>query len=416
MSKGNTEIITVLLDNGANKEQALTIAIASKRNNLIDLVIGMEPSITSTHVTSVAKTGNATLIESILTAGGDADLALKTGLEAGHTSSKYISACVNAGAQPDSAMPAAIKKNDQALVKLLIENGANGSDDTYLKTATKNKNTAMVTTLLEAGGDPNSAIKEAININNTEITALLLKNGADASSPSFLTTAIKNKNTAIVTKLLEAGASPDEGIQEAVTLNNPEILMLLLKNGADGSSDELLKASVKHNNTALSSPLIKANSNPSVALQATLDAKAHLVLQLLADHKVDLTAPKLLSQVIVKRQMEMAKVLVANGNDVQYIDEVSGNTYLHIAAKNNFTDIISYLTNQGLDINVENNQGDLPIHVALNIGKKGKNLIKKMISLGADVTKSNGAGKTCNELGQSRRIRKILKKAGAPQS
>ena len=71
-----------------------------------------------------------------------------------------------------------------------------------------------------------------------------------------------------------------------------------------------------------------------------------------------------IQQLILEGRYDEAKELFKNRTDINAQDE-DGNTALHIAAKVNEADLISFLIIKGADTEIHNNFGDTPLHVAV---------------------------------------------------
>ena len=81
--------------------------------------------------------------------------------------------------------------------------------------------------------------------------------------------------------------------------------------------------------------------------------------------------------------------------DVNTTDE-KGNTPLHAAAQVNDADLVSFLLLKGADTEIKNNQGETPLHVAIN-----NRSIKaaEILAASSNIFSKDGSGKTALELG-----------------
>lgn len=150
--------------------------------------------------------------------------------------------------------------DDEAIAKLLLENGADpnfhhADRKTILCKAVGKGNEAVVKLLLENGADVNvhsphglngdTALSKAVREDEEAIVKLLLENGAgantqDANGDTVLYVAMDNGNEAIVKLLLGSGADPNAENKSGSTIlhlaigkSNEAMVKLLLEYGAD---------------------------------------------------------------------------------------------------------------------------------------------------------------------------------------
>ena len=158
----------------------------------------------------------------------------------------------------EQALEDAVANCDTALVKLLLEAGAdpnvhNPYGTTVLERAVANCDTALVKLLLDAGADPNvhnpygtTVLERAVANCDTTLVKLLLDAGADPNLPdnpygtTVLEKAVSDCNTELVRMLLEAGADPNVHnpygttvLEKAVANCDAALVKLLLDAGAD---------------------------------------------------------------------------------------------------------------------------------------------------------------------------------------
>jgi len=92
---------------------------------------------------------------------------------------------------------------------------------------------------------------------------------------------------------------------------------------------------------------------------------------------------------------EMARLLVANGADIEAGDR-TGYRALHVAASLNHTAVIEVLLELGADIEARDKFGDTPLHVAGYWNRQ--NAIRLLVEKGADLTARNERGLTPAEM------------------
>ncbi len=83
-----------------------------------------------------------------------------------------------------------------------------------------------------------------------------------------------------------------------------------------------------------------------------------------------------------KGKLEMVKYLKEKGADIDYVHPVTKMTAFHLAAFDNYDDIVNYLAKSGADIQ-KKMKGDISIiRVMKDEGERGTNMVKLLISLG----------------------------------
>lgn len=97
---------------------------------------------------------------------------------------------------------------------------------------------------------------------------------------------------------------------------------------------------------------------------------------------------------ILAGEIDKAKEFFTNKADINEVDS-NGNTALHIAAKMNEPDLITFLVVKGADTELKNNDGDTPLHVAVNVDAYES--ARVLTSLGADIFALDAKGKSALE-------------------
>ena len=83
-----------------------------------------------------------------------------------------------------------------------------------------------------------------------------------------------------------------------------------------------------------------------------------------------------------KGQFEMVKYLVEKGADKDYVHPITKMTAFHLAAFDNYDNIVKYLAANGADVN-KKMKGDISlIRVMTDEGERGANMVKLLTSLG----------------------------------
>lgn len=107
------------------------------------------------------------------------------------------------------------------------------------------------------------------------------------------------------------------------------------------------------------------------------------------------TSKKSLLELVRQGRYDEAKDIFTPGADINETD-ADGNTALHIAAKDNAVDIVSFLVIKGADTGIKNNAGDTALHVAIN--NDALDTTKVLATVRSDVFLKNAAEVTALEM------------------
>lgn len=115
-----------------------------------------------------------------------------------------------------------------------------------------------------------------------------------------------------------------------------------------------------------------------------------------------------LFHVINEDDLDILKVLITAGADLNIQNE-EGWTPLHIAALHNNTEIVSMLVTAGAHLNVQNESGLTPLIVAAS--NNNKEVVQILIFAGADLDLVDNYGRKAEDVRTTREIKAIFKKA-----
>ena len=116
-------------------------------------------------------------------------------------------------------------------------------------------------------------------------------------------------------------------------------------------------------------------------------------------------------------QLEIARLLISKGANVNYTDIFTKATPLHDAAESGFAELVRVLLNSGAGNNIRNDNGNTPLHLAVSEGRQ--DAVEVLLKSGANKNAQNDKGDTplhlATEQGRTE-IVKILLQASADPS
>ena len=305
------------------------------------------------------------------------------------------------------------------LLKLGVEvNGLDGNKDTPLHLAIRWYRFRLARFLLVHGADANVKNKQGMtplhilsqsNIDDDssilDLLPLLLKNGSEVNGRGMyhetpLHLAIRWAQFMLVGALLEHGADSNAENYEGKTpfheLSQCEVLFegdilnlatLLLKHGAelnrrDRSNEAPLHLAIQSNRFRLAKFLLEKGADPNVE-----NNKGITPLQMLSqcDMNLDVKDKGIILNLLL--------LLLKHDADVNKRDWAN-NTPLHLAIRGNRFMIAETLLERGAGANVENNQGETPLHILSQSDFKDEGIILNLALLlmtnhGAEANKQN---------------------------
>ncbi|MCP4409846.1 MAG: hypothetical protein GY807_19295 [Gammaproteobacteria bacterium] len=285
---------------------------------------------------------------------------------------------LDAGANPDALNSAGVsvllsairgaKSGSTDIIKLLLEFGAdaNGTDEDgnpLLPQLARAGNVEVVQLLLDAGADVNvtmnartpngtilrqsPALMHATIGNHVEVVEFLIANGADLNQ----TDATYN----------------DTALHAAAWINYVEIIKVLLNSGADPNPVNIYEESP--------TPLYYAIESDSFeAFQTLVEGGVDVDFQ----SKLGLTP---LMKVMITRNrsdpvMEMVVILLDGGADPNVQDN-SGKTALHHAARWKQSEIILLLIEHGAVLDIEDNFGQTALDIAIPLDEEIAEILRE---------------------------------------
>lgn len=311
-------------------------------------------------------------------------------------------------------------KDNLAAILLPDDYDVNTKDDRgypLLRRACNHNNLDLVKVLIARKVDLNAttrhgaALHLAAELGNTTLAKMLLDAGADVNvkgrhgrTPLF--DAASSGGFEMVKLLLARGADIDAKndfgeslIHSAAFSGNVELVRMLLKRGADVNAKGNIGRTPLH--AASGSRLDKDGKVALLLLDAGANPAAKTTNGSLPIHG----AANIEKIALVKR-------LIKEGSPADPVDK-SGETPLHNAAHRGNALLVKYLLKAGAKPNpVEDRES--PLHVAVQYGRKNKEVVQLLLDAGADVNAKDSRGTTPIQLA-SKEFVELLKARGAKE-
>ncbi|MCY4288559.1 MAG: ankyrin repeat domain-containing protein [Aestuariivita sp.] len=322
-----------------------------------------------------------------------------------------------------TALTQAVYSDNMAMVKLLVDAGADAAGPAPLKFAVDGNHLDIADFLLNAGAVADNALLEStITQSKAAMASLLIEAGADIHATdkygnTFLAKAIDKKSVAMATLLIEAGADVNTPDKDGNTLlgialswrylgilstdRDLDMAKLLIEAGAD------VNARGQGNNTLLFNVV---GSNNLDAVRLLVDAGA----------EVNTDGKHLLTNFQgfggrwqhLPRYDELIVYLIEAGLNVQ--NDIGGSALVQVAGypvQNEQNAIGLALINAGAPLNFVNQSQNTAITSAS--GQSNAVLVKALIEAGADVNIPAYGGCSALDRARDAEIQLMLKAAGA---
>lgn len=136
--------------------------------------------------------------------------------------------------------------------------------------------------------------------------------------------------------------------------------------------------------------LQKSLDNPNVTVQEVERALA-TVPNLNEPYDKTRGTTYLMKAAAKSTDINVAKLLVEKGADINVKDKIGGNA-LHYAAMYNTLDMVKFFIEKGVDVNSETNDKEIPLHLAIT--SRENSIVPYLIEKGADVNRKDINGDT----------------------
>ena len=355
------EAILLCLEYGALTPLAVTYAIDKTDTDLLKAILTTYQGDPDQALAQILAKNKDELMEIALDAGADPNLPLLQAAEANQDS--RVRTLVKYKGDPDLPMMEIIGHQNVSLVQYLVDNGADAKRPWYLELA--------------------------IDLNNLEIIKILLGNGADPKGT--LEVPVKRLQKEITWTLTRAGADVNEGFRIHLENGNGEMLVGFIKMHADLS--KYLEIPVRRGQQEIVETMVEHGADPNTGLLAAVSNNHPGIVHFLLKQGADEQPMKLLQIAVEQGNKEIAELLIRYGASVNnQLAGGSSNLFQAVSKPDNAT-MIKVLLDAGAEVNLKNDAGDTPLHIAVTHGPDNLPAIKLLVEAGADVNAQNADGK-----------------------
>ena len=209
---GNEKITSLLLSHGASADN------------------GMLPGIGA---------GHSPVVALLLEAGGRADPPEYISLAGEVGNLEVVNQLLSRGADPAHGVGGAIGHGHTEVVRTLLDAGA-AVEPAFLDGAVRGGSVSVTRLLLSRGAPPEAGMEAAVQQRDAALVRTLIEAGADGSNAEYPVIAVRNSNAGVLAAVIEAGAPldftdsrGDTLLHQAAEKNDPQLVRTL----GDGDID-----------------------------------------------------------------------------------------------------------------------------------------------------------------------------------
>ncbi len=187
---GNEQITNLLLSHGAKPDDGMLTGIGAGHYQLVLLLLDAGARANpSEYISKAGEVGHHEIVTQLVIRGADPSHGIGGAIRNGHT--KVVRSLLNAGV---AVKPA------------------------FLDTAVRNGRLSVTKLLLARGAPPEAGMEAAVHHQNSALIRALIEAGADGSNPEYPVIAVRDSNSGVLAAVIEAGAPLDYADSQGNTL------------------------------------------------------------------------------------------------------------------------------------------------------------------------------------------------------
>lgn len=413
INNDNMSIVDLGLKHGGDASSALLYAI--KKNNKAAIEVSLENNAEPDPVFAYAaeKDDEALFNQTLTVYGGTPSIALDEAVK--RDALPMAATVLTTKAEdinPNRSISAAVANESLAMVELLVKNNANPTAG--IENAIEFENVPITEYLIAQGAETAAPdnIKDAVRKENIELSKVLIEKGDSQANDAIIEAAVSG-NIAITQYLLEQGATANKALASVIETKHQDVILLLLSQAKEAIDPDFLLSASRKGNTQVVAKLLEFGIDPTPAIGNAIRYKKPEALQLLLETG-GIPTKEHFKTALEFNFYEGVQLVLDNGYDCN-IPFRNGEYPVHIVAasyEETDKDILSLLVSKGAKINVQNDSGETPLHLAAYLQEKDIAMPKLLLAHGASPIIKNKNGHSPIDYAKDKRIKSLLKKAG----
>ena len=414
VDNNNMKILDLALKNGGDPTKALQYGIIKENKDAIETSLRNQASPDAVFAYATAKNDEQLFNDALNIYGGTPASALdeavkRNVLPMAATVLKTKSQSIN----PSESLSIAVSNNNLEMVSLLVDNKA---DPTFgIQRAIDVESIPITKYLISQGAKTAEPqyLQNAVKSNNLALSKVLIENG-DARANNAIIEAALEGNIEITQYLLNNGASADKALAEAMQTKNEDLILLLMDKATEVLDPSYMYAAARKGNKRVVKKLIESGSiNPNIAIGNAIRYKKIDILNMLLENNGVPTEDEF-KAAIEFNFYEGINSLLNKGLFNANTPFKNGNYPIHIVAISYETideKILTLLLENGANIDAQNNYGDTALHLAASVNQDEINIIQLLLDNNANTQITNKKGRIPLDNAIHKPIKSLLKKA-----
>lgn len=382
VSRGNTTELITYLGRGGNLnsvnnagKNALWQAVDKRQPQMITMMLqnnmnaNHQDTSRQTALVYAVNKGYTAEAEALVNGGANANTGNPLDIAVRKNNTALISLLLHSGANGGPSLLTAAKMNKTETFVLLVENGARmqRTDPKVLDYAIRNNNRKMVKYAVRVGSNPNKALDYAIPRNYDDVIMECM-NAKGVDQNKIVGWAVKNNKQQVLTDAITTGgASPDQALKFAIAENKPNMATIAMNNGA--AANNHIGAASASGNVQIVELLLANGADPNRGLDSAVMANQTQTAEKLLEFGANAQEPKHMKVAASKGNKEMVSALINYGGDP--------NAGLKAAIEGNHVPVAQFLLEKGADASD-------PELMAVAGGKGQTQVIEMLLARGAD--------------------------------